>query len=107
MPPAASLPLPISTSPFSRALSEYVDSSPTKSKTPQFIHDIQEQLRNGNTLDKNAVNQTIIQLDRDDSDRAAARRMRSVLRPVVTVLTDYAGVVDTLCSADPMPTALI
>ncbi|KAH8724358.1 hypothetical protein GQ44DRAFT_750370 [Phaeosphaeriaceae sp. PMI808] len=92
---------------FSLALEEYLNSRPKKSKTPQFIREIQNQQENGAPLDKNAVKQAIIQLERDSTDRAATRRMRKVLNPVVSVLTTYAGVVDTFCQVDPMPTALI
>lgn len=107
MPPLAGVPPPKTASAFTRALEEYIDSRPGNSKTPQFIRDIQQQRQNGVRLDSNAVKQAIVQLERESSDRTATRRMRKILNPVVTVLTTYAGVIDTLCQADPMPTALI
>jgi hypothetical protein len=95
------------TSPFSRALDQYLSSRPKKSKTPQFIHEIQQRQRNGDTVDQNAVKQAMVQLERSSSDRAATSRMRRVLGPVVSILNTYAAVIDTLCQADPMPTAII
>jgi hypothetical protein len=108
MPPAASAPPQDSVSPFSRALDQYLDSRPKKSKTPKFIQEIQQQQRNGDALDQNAVKQAMVQLERDSSsDHAATSRMRRTLGPLVSVLNTYAGVIDTLCQADPMPTAII
>jgi hypothetical protein len=98
---------PAQQSPFARAVEEYINSRPKKSKTPEFIRSLQNQQRAGEPLDKNAVKQAIIQLEREATDRAVVRNVRKVLNPVVSVLTTYAGVVDTLAQADPMPTALI
>ncbi|KAJ4371362.1 hypothetical protein N0V83_004579 [Neocucurbitaria cava] len=107
MPPAPAPATPQPATPFARALEEYIQSRPKKSKTPQFIRDIQQQIQNGDTIDRMAVKNAIVQVERTSTDRAATQRMRKVLNPVVSVLNTYAGVVDTLCNADPMPTALI
>lgn len=93
--------------PFTRALEEYVASRPTKSKTPKFVRELQERIENGESLAKRAVSQSIIQLEQETGDNPLARNARRVLRPIVTVLNDYATVLDTFCQADPMLTAII
>lgn len=98
---------PAQQSPFARAVEEYMNSRPKKSKTPEFIRSLQNQQCAGEPLDKNAVKQAIVQLEREATDRKAVRNVRKVLNPVVSVLTTYSGIVDTLSQADPMPTALI
>ncbi|CAO2655623.1 Nn.00g044260.m01.CDS01 [Neocucurbitaria sp. VM-36] len=107
MPSAPTPAIPQTASPFARALEEYINSRPKKSKTPQFIRDIQQQIQNGVSIDGNAVNTAIVQVEKNSTDRAATQRMRKVLKPIVSVLATYSGVVDTMCNADPMPTALI
>jgi hypothetical protein len=104
---AASAPPQDPASPFSRALDQYLDSRQKKSKTPNFIQEIQQRQRNGDALNQNAVKQAMVQLERDSSDRVATSRMRRILGPVVSVLNTYACVIDTFCQADPMPTAII
>ena len=49
----------------------------------------------------------MLQVERDAADKASTRRMKRILSPIFTVFQDYQRVVDTLASADPMPTALI
>ncbi|KAF1845137.1 uncharacterized protein K460DRAFT_416448 [Cucurbitaria berberidis CBS 394.84] len=107
MPPASQSATPQTASPFARAVDEYIDSRPKKSKTPHFIRDIQQQIQNGDPIDRLAVKNAIVQLERESTDRVATQRMRKVLNPIVSVLNTYVGVVDTMCNADPMPTALI
>jgi Cdc6-like AAA superfamily ATPase len=92
---------------FERALDEYVKSRPKKSKTPQFIRDLQQQQRSGIPLDGNAVKEAMVQLGRDATDRTAAHTARKVLRGAVLALSTYSGVIDTLVQADPMPTAIV
>ncbi|KAL3473025.1 hypothetical protein BJX99DRAFT_202881 [Aspergillus californicus] len=92
---------------FARALDEYVNSRPKNSETPKFIQTLQEQQRTGSPLDGEAIKKDIIQLERNASDRKAARAARKVLQPVVNIMSTYTGVVDTLVQADPMPTAVI
>jgi hypothetical protein len=107
MPPASNNATPTPASPFNRALEAYLDSRPKKSKTPHFIREIQQQHQNGVPFDQRTVKQTIVQLERESAQNGATSRMRKIMNPVVSVLNTYAGVVDTLCQADPMPTALI
>lgn len=92
---------------FSRALDEYVQSRPAKSKTPQFIQTLQDQQRAGLTFNGDEIKKDIIQLEKNATDRKAAQTARKILRPVVNMLSTYTGVVDTLVQADPMPTAVI
>lgn len=109
MPPLANppAPTPAPPSPFARALEEYINSRTKKSKTPEFIRDIQKQIDDGETLDKRAIQKAIVEVERASTDRVATQRMRKFLSPIISVLTTYSGVVDTMCNADPMPTALI
>ncbi|RAK95688.1 uncharacterized protein BO80DRAFT_469213 [Aspergillus ibericus CBS 121593] len=93
---------------FARALEEYINKPRSaKSKTPQFLRKLQEQQRSGTPLTGDVIKTDIIQLERQAEDRTAARAARKILSPVVQVLNAYSGLVDTLVSADPMPTAII
>ncbi|PYH94744.1 hypothetical protein BO71DRAFT_224781 [Aspergillus ellipticus CBS 707.79] len=93
---------------FARALEEYIKKPRSaKSKTPQFLQKLQEQQRSGTPLTGDVIKKDIIQLERQADDRTAARTARKILAPVVQVLNAYSGLVDTLVSADPMPTAII
>ncbi|KAL2857204.1 hypothetical protein BJY01DRAFT_262670 [Aspergillus pseudoustus] len=95
------------TSAFSRALDQYVQSRPAKSKTPQFIQTLQEQQRAGLILNATVIKKDIVQLERKATDRKAAQVARKVLKPVVDMLSTYTGVIDALAQVDPMPTAVI
>lgn len=91
-------------SPFNRALEEYIKRRGKKSKTPQFIADLQNSQK---LPTKQDVNNAMKQLEKDATDSAVTRNIRKILRPVITVLDDYSAVVDTMSNADPMPTAII
>ncbi|RDH36433.1 hypothetical protein BDQ94DRAFT_167335 [Aspergillus welwitschiae] len=93
---------------FARALEEYINKPRSaRSKTPQFLKKLQEQQRSGSTLTGDAVKKDLFLLDRQATDRTAARAARKILGPVIQVLNTYSGIVETLVSADPMPTAII
>ncbi|KAJ5168142.1 uncharacterized protein N7482_003736 [Penicillium canariense] len=98
---------PAAPSAFTVALEEFIASCSGKSKTPQLIQSLQKQLREGVQLDANAVNEDIKELQLLKTDRKASNTARRVLKSVVSALSTYSGVIDTLCSADPMPTAVI
>ncbi|KAL3253299.1 hypothetical protein ABHI18_009601 [Aspergillus niger] len=93
---------------FARALEEYINKPRSaRSKTPQFLKKLQEQQRSGSTLTGDVVKKDLFLLDRQATDRTAARAARKILGPVIQVLNTYSGIVETLVSADPMPTAII
>ncbi|GLA28115.1 hypothetical protein AnigIFM63326_005683 [Aspergillus niger] len=93
---------------FARALEEYINKPRSaRSKTPQFLKKLQEQQRSGSKLTGDAVKKDLFLLDRQATDRTAARAARKILGPVIQVLNTYSGIVETLVSADPMPTAII
>jgi hypothetical protein len=94
-------------SPFARAVDEYIQSRPKKSKSPGFINDLKQRKDAGETLDQNAVKLAMMQLEKDATDRKSAQIVRKTLNPVIRCLSDYASIVDVLVQADPMPTALI
>ncbi|OBR07672.1 Zinc finger protein [Colletotrichum higginsianum IMI 349063] len=88
-----------STSAFSRAVREFADKS-TKKKVPSFIKSFLE----GTPLSSvEEIHHSVLELEKQCSRRVPRRR----LRPLITVLKDYDGVISTLCQADPMPSALI
>ncbi|TGO22714.1 hypothetical protein BPAE_0157g00010 [Botrytis paeoniae] len=91
-------------SPFTRALEEYIKRRGKKSKTSQLITDLQNSPKPPSKQD---VNNALKQLEKETTDSTVTRNIRKVLRPVITVLADYSGVVDTMSNADPMPTAII
>ncbi|KAF2731969.1 hypothetical protein EJ04DRAFT_360290 [Polyplosphaeria fusca] len=94
-------------SPFARALEEYIQSRPKKSKTPGFLHDLQKRKDAGEALDQNAVKLEIMQLEKDATDRRSAQIVRKTLNPVIRCISDYASIIEVLVQADPMPSALI
>ncbi|TGO88506.1 hypothetical protein BPOR_0158g00060 [Botrytis porri] len=80
-------------SPFTRALGEYIKRREKKSKTSLLITDLQSSPKPPSKQD---VNNALKQLEREPTDSAVTRNIRKVLRPVITVLADYSGVVDTM-----------
>jgi hypothetical protein len=92
----------VQTTHFQKAVKEYVESLSLKKKKHSFIV---------STLSSNAtaetVNESLLQHERKNQDRWSSRAVKKILKPVVTVLKDYYGIVDTLSNADPMPTAII
>ncbi|OKL61210.1 hypothetical protein UA08_03619 [Talaromyces atroroseus] len=93
---------------FSLALENYIQSRPKKSKTPQFLQKLQQQQQQQQVvIDANTISQDLIQLQRDATDSKAASIARKTLKPVVSILSTYSGIVDTLIQVDPMPTAIL
>lgn len=80
-------------SPFRRALDEYVQSRRKKSKTPAFIKGLQ---RPGSCVTKNDVQKAMIDLEDQSTDRTSAKVVRTAMKPVIRLLSDYSGVIDTL-----------
>lgn len=78
---------------FKLALDEYIKRRGKKSKTPQFIADLQKSQK---LPTKEDVHDAIKQLEKNATDSTATRNVRKILRPVIRVLDDYSGVVDTL-----------
>ncbi|KAG8530799.1 uncharacterized protein KY384_004156 [Bacidia gigantensis] len=91
-------------SPFRRAIDAYIKSRPKKSTTPQFLLALQE---SGSTTTKDDVQRAMTELERKNANSTATRLIRKTLKPVMSVLHTYTGVIDTLAQADPMPTALV
>ena len=82
--------------PFRRALKQYLLSKSTKrskSKTPAFLNDLQ---RPGCTKTKEDVQKAMRDLDKASSDRTSTRAVRMTLGPVIRVLDDYSGIINTL-----------
>src|SRR4051794_3631358 len=94
-------------SPFALAIEDYIKAKPPKSKTSQVIRGLQKQLTSGTALNKKAVQDAMQKLEQEATDRDASRRVRKVLKPIVSIMGTYTGVIDSLSSADPMPTALV
>ena len=80
-------------SPFRRALDEYVQSRRKKSKKPAFIKELQ---RPGSLKTKEDVMKAMVDLEKSSTDRTSARVVRTTMMPVIRVLSDYSGVIDTL-----------
>ena len=92
------------TSPFQKAVREYVESLSPKKKKHSFIVSI---LSSDDDVTAETVHESLLQVERKSQDRWSSRVLKKILNPVVTVLIDYYGIVDTLSNADPMPTAII
>ena len=80
-------------SPFRRALDEYVQSRRKKSKTPAFLKEFQTP---GSLKTKEDVQRAMVELEKSSTDRTSAMVVRSTMKPVIRVLSDYSGVIDTL-----------
>lgn len=89
--------------PFQDAVLKYVASLSPKKKKHSFVVSI---LSNDDATAE-TVNELLLLLERKNQDRRSSRAIKKILNPVVTVLNDYYGIVDTLSNADPMPTAII
>lgn len=75
-------------SPFSDALSEFIDEF-GKKKKPSFV---QEYL-NGSVVSSQDVQTTLEGMEK----KSAHKQVRKFLEPVVQAMVDYTGVLDTLC----------
>ena len=84
---------PAASSPFKRAVDQYVQSRKSQSSTPQFVKSLQNI---DSPTTKEDVQRAIVELERSSTGKASTRRIRNVLSPVIRVLSDYAGIVNTL-----------
>ena len=73
-------------SPYRRALDEYVQSRRKKSKTPAFLKELQ---RSGSPKTKEDVQRAMIDLENSSADRTSAKVVRTAMKPVIRVLSDY------------------
>ena len=80
-------------SPFRRALDEYVQSRRKKSKTPAFLKELQ---RPGSLKTKQDVLRAMKDLEKSSTDRTSTKVVRATMMPVIRLLSDYSGVIDTL-----------
>lgn len=80
-------------SPFRRALDDYVQSRRKKSKTPAFLRELQ---RPGSLRTKEDVQRAMVDLEKSSTDKTSAKVVRSTMKPVIRLLSDYSGVIDTL-----------
>jgi hypothetical protein len=76
-------------SPFSDALSEFVDAF-GKKKKPSFVQDY----LNGVVVSSHDVQTTLEGMEKKSSHK----QIRKFLEPVVQAMVDYTGVLDTLCT---------
>lgn len=92
---------------FSCALEKYIELFPKESKKFEFIQKLKDQQANGLELNRTGVIKELQRLGDGTEKNKAARATRNALNPVVKMLTQYTGMVDTMIQADPMPSALI
>ena len=79
---------------FREAIDEFLDPLP-KNRRPKFI---QKCLNTGEFVTPEDVLQSVEQVERESSNKTSTRIIRKVLEPVITVMVDYSGIVDILCS---------
>lgn len=80
-------------SPFRQALDEYVQSRRKKSKRPAFLKELQ---RSGSLKTKEDVQRAMTDLENSSTDRTSAKVVRTAMKPIIRVLSDYSGVIDSL-----------
>ncbi|KAF8522855.1 hypothetical protein JB92DRAFT_2886428 [Gautieria morchelliformis] len=86
---------------FQRALSRFLDDLPEKSRKGALI---QECTSRGDAVTAESINEYIKSVEERKTSR---HKIQKYFSPVVNVLRTYDGVINSLVSADPMPTALI
>jgi hypothetical protein len=77
-------------SPFTQALSEFVQSFGKKCK-PSFVQDY----LSGLVVNVDDIQTTLKDMENDSSHQ----QVRGFLEPIVQAMVDYGGVLDTLCSS--------
>ncbi|KAF7302531.1 hypothetical protein HMN09_00887500 [Mycena chlorophos] len=91
-----------SPTPFRQALDQYIASLPEKKKKREFIvHCCAE------AATPEDINEAIKRVEEKSTEKSGRKMVKRILSPVVSVLRDYDGLINSLASADPMPTALI
>lgn len=83
---------PISSS-FHCALDEYIRSRKKDSVNSKFLQDLQKQQAVPITAED--VHQSLEFLEKNNSNRSSTRNVRQFLEPVIRVLSDYSGIIDT------------
>ncbi|KAI3326935.1 hypothetical protein HD806DRAFT_378066 [Xylariaceae sp. AK1471] len=84
---------------FTRALEAFI-AEPSKKKRPSFLTDY---VAGKKAVTADEVQKTMIGLEKHHSQKMSRR----VLRPVFEAIIDYDGVITTLVSSNPMPSALV
>ncbi|OCK82019.1 hypothetical protein K432DRAFT_433750 [Lepidopterella palustris CBS 459.81] len=92
-----------SSSPFRAAIDEFLNSYP-KNRQPKFVRKC---LTDGEHVTEEDVRQSVAQVEKESSNKTSTKIIRKVLEPVITAMSDYSGILDVLCQADPMPSAVI
>ncbi|KAJ7054052.1 hypothetical protein C8F01DRAFT_1325563 [Mycena amicta] len=93
---------------FQKAFHEYVSSLPEKKKTRKrkFIVDCTA-TRDGRPTTPETINEALRQAEIQNADKPGRKMIKKVMGPIVNALRDYDGIINSLASADPMPTAII
>lgn len=86
-------------SPFMRAFYDYLQRIPAKKAQKSMLDRIDPNDRP--TPEK--IQESIRQIESKHGQKTSVKMMKRILGPVVSVLKDYYGVLDTLCQADPTP----
>ncbi|KAL8686929.1 MAG: hypothetical protein Q9218_006759, partial [Villophora microphyllina] len=94
----------VPSSAFRAAIEDYLQNLPKKSNKRKLLVTC---ITSGQLPSPQDVEETISQLEKASSGKPATRRVRKCLTPVISALNDYAGILDTLAQADPMPSAVI
>ena len=89
-----------STTAFQDAFNEWRDSLATKKKSHKkdfflFCNTAMTSSASGATPDH--IAEAINKIETENSRKPGVRAIRKVLGPVVTILQDYSGIIDTLC----------
>ena len=92
-----------SNSSFQAAIQEYLQTLPKKSNKRSILATC---IESGNPSPQD-VEEAISRIERSASEKPATRRIRKCLNPVINVLNDYSGILDSLAQADPMPSAVV
>ncbi|KAI5116473.1 hypothetical protein M0805_001636 [Coniferiporia weirii] len=87
---------------FQRALDSYLNGLPEHKQKKNFIATCYDP---AHPVTPDAVNKSIERIEADKSSRSST--ISKLFRRFVSVLKDYDGIINTLASADPMPTAII
>lgn len=91
---------------FEEALEEYIESFPEKnSARKMFLTSIER--TGGEPMTSESISAIVRDAEKKVSQKITTRAFRRLVRPVITVLKEYYGIVDTLCQANQMPGSVI
>lgn len=79
-------------SPFQEAVKEFLQALPKKSKKTSFVVSCM-----GAAATPEHVHQSIVKVEEAAADKPATRIIRRTLEPIIGVLEDYSGIIDSLC----------